>query len=82
MTISSFWDPAGNIMHGNMHCDASGITPEIINRGPPSMWLQQMSPMTAKEHTSQPLCAIAIVAAQRNTSQDSKAELCVLLAVC
>lgn len=78
MTISSFCDPAGNVMH----CDASGITPEIINHGPPSMWLQQMSPMTAKEHTSQPPCAIAIVAAQRNTSQDSKAELCVLLAVC
>ncbi|KAA6423950.1 MAG: hypothetical protein FRX49_05909 [Trebouxia sp. A1-2] len=27
MTISSFCEPAGNIMSGNMHCDACGIKP-------------------------------------------------------
>jgi len=43
MTISSFWDPAGNIMHGNMHCDASGIKPVSNRHGPSGQKPYQMS---------------------------------------
>lgn len=72
MTISSFCEPAGNIMSGNMHCDACGIKPVTIRHYPLGMMLQHMSTVTEREYMLRPPCASTLLLWLHKTHRTAK----------